>query len=223
MHAGRGRADGLGVEARRAGEHARATGRRHARHALAGIALASAALLALVFSGLPSGVVIAGELALLGALVAIERIGGPVVDRWLQGARGEEHVGALLAELEAEGWLAVHDLDTGRGNIDSVLVGPGGLFAVEVKSYAGRLRPADIRPDHLKQAWAQKRWLERELGTPAEPLLVYSRAYLLGRGVTRSRGVIVMSARMLVGHLRRRAPRLSPAEVRALHAQLASK
>jgi hypothetical protein len=62
-----------------------------------------------------------------------------VVHRRVQGAVGEETVGALLAPLEAEGFVVVHDLDTGRGNVDHVVVGPTGIFVIETKAWTGRV------------------------------------------------------------------------------------
>jgi hypothetical protein len=51
---------------------------------------------------------------------------------WSQGAEGEEVVGEVLEGLIADGWQVIHDVSFGRGNIDHVVVGPGGLFTVEV-------------------------------------------------------------------------------------------
>ncbi|HZD17497.1 MAG TPA: nuclease-related domain-containing protein [Actinomycetota bacterium] len=56
-----------------------------------------------------------------------------------KGAIGEETVGRALAELEAEGFRVIHGLDTGRGDIDHVVVGPTGVFAIETKAWRGRV------------------------------------------------------------------------------------
>jgi hypothetical protein len=69
----------------------------------------------------------------------------------------------------------------------------------------------------LRQAYAQAKHLERLLGTTVAPLLVFSRAYLVGRPVSRQRGVMVLPARMLAEHLARRPARLSPTQVAELH------
>lgn len=207
---------------RPAGHHARRTARLYAYRALAALAVLCATPIVLLgWTDLAPGPLVLVELVVIVAALLLERLAGPVIDRWIQGARGEEHVGRVLAELEPDGWLTVHDVDTGRGNIDSIVVGPGGLFTVEVKSYEGRLDPDRIRPADLKQAYAQKKWLERLTDRPATALLVYSRAYLLGRGVSRRKGVLVLPARLLAAHLRRRAPQLPPGEVRRLHELLA--
>ncbi|MGN6664945.1 MAG: nuclease-related domain-containing protein [Solirubrobacterales bacterium] len=50
-------------------------------------------------------------------------------------------------------------LSPGRGNVDHVLVGPGGLFAIETKSHRGRI-PLDRLDEKMSgQAYAEKkRW-----------------------------------------------------------------
>ncbi len=66
-------------------------------------------------------------------------LGGPLDPVTLRnGIRGEEHVAGVLVELEAEGFRVLHDLDTGRGNADHVLVGPTGVFVIETKDWGGR-------------------------------------------------------------------------------------
>lgn len=54
-------------------------------------------------------------------------------------AEGAESVGARLAELEADGWRALHSVPLGtRGSdIDHLLIGPGGVFTINTKSHAG--------------------------------------------------------------------------------------
>jgi hypothetical protein len=85
------------------------------------------------------------ELLVIATVLAVDRIYDPQLDRWARGARGEESVGAILDELRSGGWYVIHDLALGRGNIDHVLVGPGGVFAVETKSHRGRISLASTR------------------------------------------------------------------------------
>jgi len=179
------------------------------------------AAIAIVLVGEPSWAGIVGvEVLLIAGLVLIGRYAAPVVERWSRGADGEEYVGRLLEELEADGWLTLHDVDTGRGNVDSVVIGPGGVFTIEVKSHGGGLRSDRMDTAWLSQAYAQSKWVEGIAGRPVTALLVFSRAYLIGRAVTRQRGVVVLSARMLAGHLRRRPKLLSAEEARQLHDRL---
>ena len=209
------------MPARRAGQYAREMTRRKARLALLALAtMVAAAGLAVLVGGLSWSGVIAVELLLLAGVVVLDRLVVPVVERWGRGAAGEEHVGQLLAELEDDGHLAIHDVGTGRGNIDAVLVGPAGLFTIEVKSHGGTIRSDGIDPAWLRQAYAQRMWLERVAGRPATALLVLSHAYLVGRAVSRQRGVVVLPARMLAGHLSRSRQLLSLEEARQLHHRL---
>lgn len=54
------------------------------------------------------------------------------------GAVGEQAVADLLEELREDGYRIYHDLPGRRGNIDHVLVGPAGIFAVETKTRSKR-------------------------------------------------------------------------------------
>lgn len=49
------------------------------------------------------------------------------------GLEGELATAQLLSPLLAEGWKIFHDIPGSRGNIDHVLVGPTGVFAIETK------------------------------------------------------------------------------------------
>jgi hypothetical protein len=195
--------------------------RRKARLALLALAtMVAAAGIGVLVGNLSWSGLVAVELLLLAGVVVLDRFAAPVVERWGRGAAGEEHVGRLLAELEADGYLTIHDVATGRGNIDTVLIGPAGLFTIEVKSHGGRIRSEGIDPAWLRQAYAQGKWLGRVAGQPATALLVFSRAYLVGRAVSRQRGVVVLPARMLAGHLRRSRQLLSVQGARQLHHRL---
>jgi len=161
------------------------------------------------------------ELAVVAALVALDRRALPVIDRWARGATGEERVGKLVDCLVGDGWLALHDISLGRGNVDHVLIGPAGIFTIETKSQRGRVRTGSIRPEWLKQAYAESKLIERVTGRPVEPLLVFSEAYL-DRAVSRRKGVLVLPARMLVKNLASRPSQLSREQVAQLHHRLAS-
>jgi len=67
---------------------------------------------------------------------------------WWKGARGEELVGECLSMMEPEGYRAVHDIDARFGNIDHVVAGPTGVFALETKAWRGRVWLA--KGAHLK-------------------------------------------------------------------------
>lgn len=154
----------------------------------------------------------------IGLLIAVDRELAPAFERWSRGAAGEEAVGAILDEMQATGrWFAVHDVASGRGNVDHILVGPAGVFTVETKSHRGRVDQVDRRM--LNRAWAQKKWLEEATGLPAQPLLVFSRAWVERPGRV-ERGVRVLPARMLRRNLEERPTRFTPEQVRDARARI---
>jgi hypothetical protein len=62
---------------------------------------------------------------------------------WAKGARGERKLAESLARLPNV--VALHDRSVPgtRGNIDHLVIAPGGLFVVDAKHYEGRLRIRD--------------------------------------------------------------------------------
>jgi len=61
-----------------------------------------------------------------------------VARRMNRGERGELHVADVLEELRSEGYKPVHDIVGNGFNVDHVLVGPGGVFAIETKYRSGK-------------------------------------------------------------------------------------
>jgi hypothetical protein len=66
------------------------------------------------------------------------------VRAWGIGAEGERVTGAELSKLP-DGYEFLHDrhLPGGRGNVDHVVIGPGGVYVVESKRMAGKLTVRD--------------------------------------------------------------------------------
>jgi Nuclease-related domain len=100
-------------------------------------------------AGVVLGSLLAPRLALvLGAVAAVAAGWGlrfqpsPDAVAWRQGAAGERRTARLLAGLERQGWVVLHDLAVpgSRANIDHLVVGPGGVFVIDSKQYRGRLR-----------------------------------------------------------------------------------
>jgi Holliday junction resolvase len=210
------------VTRRVAGQYAREVARGLAARAI-WIGVGVLGLLALCFfafglRGLP---LVGVELVAVAAIVLTDRLIEPNFGRWQRGAEGERSVGAVLEGLLENGWHVIHDASLGRGNIDHVAIGPGGVFTIETKSHGGRIGLASIDSGMLSQAYAEKKLVERISGEQVEALLVFSRAYLIGRVPARRRGVTVLPARMLAGYLQRRPQRLSPAQARELDERLA--
>jgi len=57
-------------------------------------------------------------------------------DPLMKGIRGERTVREVLDGLDGR-FRVHHDLDTGRGNVDHVVIGPTGIFAIETKNRSG--------------------------------------------------------------------------------------
>jgi hypothetical protein len=204
-----------------AGQYVRARARSVAvQEVWIGIAAVAVLLVGMVLA-VPSWMLILAELAAIIAFLIV----APQVDRehgrWLRGAEGEEAVGGILDRLTADGWHVIHDVTFGRGNIDHVVVGPGGVFAVETKSHAGRISLERLDPKMLSQAYAEKKTLEERLGIEVQPLLVFSRAYLIERPSAQRQGVMVITARGLAHYFSRRRPTMSPAQARQVYERLA--
>ena len=53
-----------------------------------------------------------------------------------QAEKGERRVSELLTQLRRKRYVAFDDLLVDRSNIDHVLVGPSGIFAIETKAYS---------------------------------------------------------------------------------------
>ena len=61
---------------------------------------------------------------------------------WRMGAAGERRTARLLGQLERQGWAVLHDLalPASQANLDHLVIGPGGVFAIDSKQYRGRLQ-----------------------------------------------------------------------------------
>jgi hypothetical protein len=62
----------------------------------------------------------------------------PIARRLNRGEHGERHVADALEELRVDGYKPTHDIVGENFNIDHVLVGPGGVFAIETKFRTGK-------------------------------------------------------------------------------------
>ena len=78
-------------------------------------------------------------LLVVAGLVAVWRFRrlAPKYRAMKRGWQGELAVGYLLEQLRLHGYYILHDLDCGKGgNIDHVVLGPAGVFAIETKTYS---------------------------------------------------------------------------------------
>ncbi len=95
-----------------------------------------------------------------------------------QGIEGEKAVGQFLERLRSTGYDVFHDIVAPGFNIDHVLIGPGGVFSIETKTWSKpargdariqfdgeRLMVNGFQPDRdpIVQAKAQATWLRNQL------------------------------------------------------------
>lgn len=62
---------------------------------------------------------------------------------WQLGAEGEKSTAARVQTMESVGWFAVHDRAITRGNVDHVLIGPGGVYALDTKNWDASVEIVD--------------------------------------------------------------------------------
>ena len=104
-----------------------------------GVFVAGAALMLFVF------VPLWGSLFFVAALLWIAWslfTGLRRVERFFKGARGEEKVSGILASLP-DTYHVFNDFVVGRNHIDHVVIGPGGVFAIETKFWRGQVTIED--------------------------------------------------------------------------------
>ncbi len=206
---------------RTAGQYARATVQRLRMRTLVWLgALAVETAAAGRIFGLHDVRFVGTEIVLLASIFAISHFVLPRVDRQDRGAVGEEQVGALLDSFCEGDWRVMHDVTLGHGNVDHLVIGPGGMFTIETKSHPGPVRVARVHGATLEQAAAERRSMEALTGLKAESLIVYSRAWV-DRPLARRKGVRLLPARMLVRYLQKRPPRLTPEQIDTARAQVA--
>ncbi len=181
--------------------------------------LATATALAGSSFGLQDWRYTVGEIGLLVTIFLISRYVLPLVERQDRGALAEEQVGALLDSLPGERWRVVHDVTLGRGNVDHIVIGPGGVFTIETKSHPGPVKAGRLHGATIAQAQAQGKAIGFVTGVEVEPLVVYSRAWV-DRPGARRKGVRVLPARMLLSYLRKRPTVLSAGDVDTAHRAL---
>jgi hypothetical protein len=123
---------------------------------------------------------------------------------------GEEAVGRLLAQLREDGFHSIHDIDTGHGNIDHVVVGPTGVFVIETKTWNGRFywkrdtlwhngcRRTDVVKQVTRGAMHVKERLSRAgIDAWVEATVVSTRAAVLGTVAGRRQVTVLEATRLL--------------------------
>jgi hypothetical protein len=187
----------------------------------AGVAAWLAAARIAPYLAAPAGAMVAAG---LGWLLRFRR--SPDTVAWRRGAAGERRTARLLAPLERQGWAVLHDLaiPNSPANIDHLVVGPGGVLAIDSKQYRGQLRV-----DSDGMVWRGRHLLVSALRTTlweadqADEVLgiaeiqVAAIAAVHGAripwGALRAEGVIIVPARRLPDVLHGLPPVLGPERV----------
>jgi Nuclease-related domain len=157
----------------------------------------------------------------------------PEARAWQRGAAGERHVTRLLEPLVRQGWGVEHDLRVpgSKANIDHVVIGPPGIFAIDAKHYRGRLRLSGdgmlwyghslLAPTLSTTRWEADK-LQARIGAPdiaVVPIVAVVGA-VMPFGQLTAHDVTVIPARRLVGLLRSLPPSLTPERAREVAAQI---
>ena len=80
--------------------------------------------------------------AAAGSLWALWQSPPGHVENWADGAVGERRTARVLRGLPAS-WQTVHDRSLGRGNLDHLVIGPGGVFLLDTKRWRGAAAVVD--------------------------------------------------------------------------------
>lgn len=80
--------------------------------------------------------------AAAGSLWALWQSPPGHVENWADGAVAERRTARVLRGLPAS-WQTVHDRSLGRGNLDHVVTGPGGVFPLDTKRWRGAAAVVD--------------------------------------------------------------------------------
>ncbi len=147
----------------------------------------------------------------------------PDPERWLRGAAGERATAELLDRLPDRKWAVMHDLAIPghRANIDHLVIGPTGVWAVDSKTSRAGVRAGwwSVRIAGHKLDSGPTRWeaavVSDLLGVPVRPLIALHAEGLRPRGGRAGR-VRVVPAESLVATLRRGRRRLNSRQVRGL-------
>jgi len=146
---------------------------------------------------------------------------------------GERAVGQLLDTLRADGYQVFHDVLGKDFNLDHVLIGPGGVFTVETKTWSKpakgspevlfdgeAIRVGGLEPDRnpVIQARAQAGWLRSVLAESTGrdfavlPVVVFPGWFI--KTTTRPRQPLwVLEPKALVKYIKHREPELTAEEI----------
>ena len=152
------------------------------------------------------------------------------VDSWGIGAAGESKVGKRLEKLPGD-YKVFHDrkIPGSKANIDHIVVGPTGVFAIETKNVAGKvavvngeLQVAGRRKTYGEQAWREAVAVQgvlapvlASLALDVRPILCFTKADLPDRA-PETEGVPMLYPRGVVRAIKSGAAPLTAGQVAQL-------
>ena len=154
-----------------------------------------------------------------------------------RGERGELRVAEVLDDLRSHGYRAFHDLTRDGFNIDHVVVGPAGVFAIETKFQSGQgeitfrngeglfIDGFPEEKDSLKQARGNAREIHQLIKDNCGlyewvwPLVVFVGNWRV-KNDWRSTDARVFTTDRLVNHIVNQQPRLKQSEIKLIASHL---
>jgi hypothetical protein len=140
------------------------------------------------------------------------------IKSWWAGRTGEMKMAKILSPLLDEGYAVLHDLDIGRGNVDHVVIGPSGVYAVETKAWGGH-RLDQRRRKAQGGAMAIRERLGGREGPYVTAVVALTRSPL-PKGPMDLRSVMVLEAESLPDYIRGRWRRFDQSEVERIRGAL---
>jgi len=156
------------------------------------------------------------------------------VDSWAIGAVGESKVGKRLEKLPPD-FKVFHDrkIPGSKANIDHIVVGPTGVFAIETKNVAGKVAVVnrELRIAGRRKAFGEQAWREAvavqgviapvlaSLALDVTPILCFTKADL-PTGSPSTEGVPLLYPRGMVRTIKSGPRRLSSEQVDRLSAMI---
>lgn len=154
---------------------------------------------------------------------------------WYKGFLGEDIVGGQLGRLNEGTWCVFHDIQIGAfgRNLDHLVIGPGGVFALNTKNLKGSVWVANRailvngqRQDYLDKARAEAALVSRRLrvtcgvGTWVSPVIVVIADRLTVR--SHPQGVSVVAMLDIFRWIESQPAQLTDQEIRLLGATAGS-
>lgn len=167
--------------------------------------------------------------AVLISIVALFRMRRAIKEMkgYSLGYKGEVYVSQCLDKLKAQGWRLFEDVPNEKGNVDHVLVGPGGIFTIETKTHSRKDgKKVEVTFDGqkvaingfetdepIKQAFAEAGFIKNLVGATkadVQPVLIYVGAMINYRG---DRQLWVMHENKFLSWMETQRKKLDPALV----------